>query len=289
MLNKTPMLSFPNAKINLGLHITAKRPDGFHDLESCFYPVGWTEVLEIIESSALTFTSSGISIPGSADNNLCLKAYRILEKDFGLPPVHIHLHKAIPIGAGLGGGSADAAFALKLLNAKFDLRLTDDQLEDYARPLGSDCAFFVRNQPRFAHGKGDRFEQTPVSLDGFLVTLVYPDIHVSTAEAYVGIRPKKPEIPLKTILARPVSEWKHTLANDFEAGVFARHPALASIKEKLYASGAVYAAMSGSGSTIYGIFGREMDWEGVFPPEYLVWQGPTKSLPPAPSERGGAM
>ena len=158
------MLSFPNAKINLGLHITAKRPDGFHDLESCFYPVGWTEVLEIIESDALTFTSSGLAIPGDADNNLCIKAYQALEKDFGLPPVHIHLHKAIPIGAGLGGGSADAAFAVKLLNAKFDLRLTDDQLEDYARPLGSDCAFFVRNQPRFAYGKGDCFEETPDNL-----------------------------------------------------------------------------------------------------------------------------
>ena len=274
------MLSFPNAKINLGLHITAKRPDGFHDLESCLYPVGWTEVLEIIESDALTFTSSGLAIPGNADNNLCLKAYRILERDFGLPPVHIHLHKAIPIGAGLGGGSADAAFAVKLLNAKFDLRLTDDQLEDYARPLGSDCAFFVRNQPRFAYGKGDCFEETPVSLKGFFVTLVYPNIHVSTAEAYAGIRPQKPETALKTILARPVSEWKHTLANDFEAGVFARHPVLFSIKEKLYGSGAVYAAMSGSGSTIYGIFAREMDWKGVFPAEYSVWQSNPAPQPP---------
>jgi len=275
------MLSFPNAKINLGLHITEKRPDGFHNLESCFYPVGWTDVLEIIESDVLQFTSSGITIPGHAADNLCVKAYQALAKDFGLPPVHIHLHKAIPIGAGLGGGSSDAAFAAKLLNDKFSLNLSPDQLEDYVRLLGSDCAFFVRNQPCFAHGKGDRFEDTPVSLKDYSLTLVYPAIHVSTVEAYAGIRPQTPAIPLKTVLAQPVGDWKNNLANDFETGVFARHPALASIKEKLYRSGAVYAAMSGSGSTVYGIFKREMDWKGVFPAEYLVWQSP-----PAPKAGG---
>ncbi|MDJ1480401.1 4-(cytidine 5'-diphospho)-2-C-methyl-D-erythritol kinase [Cytophagaceae bacterium YF14B1] len=267
------MLSFPNAKINLGLHITEKRPDGYHNLESCFYSVGWTDVLEIIEFDKLTFTSSGISIPGNPDSNLCIKAYNALKKDFDLPPVHIHLHKVIPIGAGLGGGSADAAFTIKLLNEKFDLKLSPSQMEDYIRPIGSDCAFFIQNYPRYCYDKGDQFEDISVSLKGYYIVLVYPAIHVSTGEAYAGIKPQKPFMPLKQVLAQPVSTWKDRLVNDFENGVFARYPVLATVKQTLYDKGALYATMSGSGSTVFGIFEKEISVEEIFPSEYLVWSG----------------
>jgi 4-diphosphocytidyl-2-C-methyl-D-erythritol kinase len=267
------VLVFPNAKINLGLHITEKRPDGYHNIESCFHPVGWTDVLEIIEAPELKFTSSGIGIPGDAAGNLCLKAYHALRRDFDLPPVHIHLHKVIPIGAGLGGGSADAAFAVKLLNDKFDLQLTEGQMEDYVRPIGSDCAFFIANRPRYCYDKGDRFAEIAVPLVGKFIVLVYPNLHVSTAEAYAGVRPKQPAVPLREVLAKPIAEWRGALVNDFEAGVFARHPALAGIKQVLYENGAVYASMSGSGSTVYGIFEQETDLKHLFPAEYSVWQG----------------
>jgi 4-diphosphocytidyl-2-C-methyl-D-erythritol kinase len=168
------MIAFPNAKINLGLHVVARRPDGFHNIESCFYPVGWTDVLEIIESEVLQFTSSGLLIPGEAAHNLCLKVYAALKKDFDLPPVHLHLHKVIPIGAGLGGGSSDAAFAVKLLNDKFELGLTPERMEDYVRPLGSDCAFFIRNTPLYCYDKGDRFAGIGVDLQGYSIVLGQP-------------------------------------------------------------------------------------------------------------------
>ncbi len=267
------MLAFPNAKINLGLHITEKRADGFHNLESCFYPVGWADVLEIIEAPVLEFTSSGIAIPGEASSNLCVKAYQAVKKDFDLPPVHIHLHKAIPIGAGLGGGSADAAFAVKVLNEKFGLGLSAAQMEDYVRPIGSDCAFFVQNEPRYCYDKGDRFEAISLSLKGYFAVLVYPAVPVSTKDAYAGIRPKMPEVSLKEVIAQPLSAWRNLLKNDFEEGVFALHPILFSVKEKLYEHGAVYASMSGSGSTIFGIFEKEIALETSFPADYLIWNG----------------
>ncbi len=267
------MLSFPNAKLNLGLHITEKRADGYHNLESCFYPVSWMDVLEIIEAPELKFTSSGMTIPGEGHNNLCVKAYHSLKKNFDLPPVHIHLHKAIPIGAGLGGGSADATFTIKLLNEKFELNLSVAQMEEYARPIGSDCAFFVQNQPRYCYDKGDRFEAISVPLKGYFAVLVYPNIHVSTGDAYAGIRPKLPKMPLKQVLNQPIREWRYTLVNDFEEGVFARHGILFEIKEKLYELGAVYAAMSGSGSTVFGVFEKELSLNTLFPADYLTWTG----------------
>ncbi len=266
------MLAFPNAKINLGLYITEKRPDGFHNLESCFYPIGCTDVLEVIESETVQFTSSGIDIPGEGSSNLCMKAYRTLKDVFDLPPVHIHLHKVIPIGAGLGGGSADAAFTLKILNEKFDLKLSESQLEDYLRPLGSDCAFFVKNQPRYCYGKGDLFEDIHMMLSGYFLVLVYPGIHISTVEAYAGIRPKRPTVSLKDTLSQPIQAWKESLHNDFEDSLFVKYPTLPAIKEKLYEQGAVYASMSGSGSTIYGLFEKEIPLEGLFPAFYTCWQ-----------------
>lgn len=265
------MVSFPNAKINLGLHVVARRPDGYHNIESCFYPVGWNDVLEILEADTLAFSSSGLPIPGDAAQNLCLKAYGALKKNFDLPPVHIHLHKVIPIGAGLGGGSADGAFTVKLLNDKFELGLTPEQMEDYVRPLGSDCAFFIQNKPLYCYEKGDRFAEIAVDLKGYFVALVNPGIHVSTPEAYAGIKPQEPGIPLREVLRLPVSEWKGKLKNDFEETVFTKYPAIAEVKEKLYKAGAAYASMSGSGATVYGIFAEEVQLKDRFPASYTLW------------------
>jgi 4-diphosphocytidyl-2-C-methyl-D-erythritol kinase len=267
------MVSFPNAKINLGLAITEKRNDGFHNLESCFYPVNWCDALEIIEAPKLTFTSSGIEIPGDSSSNLCMKVYETVKKDFDLPPVHIHLHKNIPIGAGLGGGSADASFTLKSLNSIFHLSLTETQMEDYVRPLGSDCAFFVRNQPVFAYGKGDQFKDINLSLAGHTILIIYPGIHISTKEAYNGVQPRSPEHALEQTLMQNISSWNNRLLNDFETSIFPNHPELEQIKTNLYENGALYASMSGSGSAIFGIFPSQKLPEFDFPKQYKTWQG----------------
>ncbi len=269
------MLGFPNCKINLGLQITDRRPDGYHNLQSCFYPVGWSDVLEIIPDNSLTdrvqFTATGIPILGSGDN-LCIKAYNALRADFDLPNVRMHLHKIVPIGAGLGGGSADAALTLKQLNGLFELGLSLAQLENYARPLGADCAFFIQNRPMYCVQKGDVFEEINVDLSGYRIMLVYPDLAISTAEAYAGIRPCQPKVSLRTLLEAPIEQWCDTVHNDFEDSLFPRHPVLASIKAQLYEQGAVYAAMTGSGSTVFGLFSGEPNSKGVFA-RYTVWQG----------------
>lgn len=270
------MVTFPNAKINLGLYVVARRPDGFHNIESCFYPVPWRDILEIIPAETFAFSSSGIAIPGDPAANLCVKSYGLLQKDYSLPPVHIHLHKIIPIGAGLGGGSADGAFTITLLNSTFALNLQPLQMEAYARQLGSDCAFFIRNEPVFCYGKGDQFEDIRVDLSSYFIILVNPHIHVGTAEAYAGITPKQPGYPIRETLALPVREWKHTLLNDFEKTVCARYPAITAIKDILYAHGAVYASMSGSGSTVYGIFEQAPELKNAFPDHYMLWQGKLK-------------
>jgi 4-diphosphocytidyl-2-C-methyl-D-erythritol kinase len=267
------LVVFPNCKINMGLNILSKRPDGFHNIESCFYPVSWADVLEIIPADTFAFNSSGINIPGEAAGNLCIKAYQYLQKDFNLPPVSIHLHKVIPIGAGLGGGSADGAFTIKLLNQVFELNLTSAQMQDYARRLGSDCAFFIKNTPVFCYGKGDQFRDIQINVSSYYIILVNPQIHVGTAEAYSGVAPQMPDSKIEDILKLPVGLWKEHLRNDFEKSIFPRYPAIAAIKEALYAQGAIYASMSGSGSTVYGIFEKEADIKGLFPAQYQIWQG----------------
>ncbi|SOD95141.1 4-(cytidine 5'-diphospho)-2-C-methyl-D-erythritol kinase [Spirosoma fluviale] len=268
------MLTFPTSKINLGLRITEKRPDGFHNLQSCFYPVGWGDILEVIPvpDGEVGFTSSGLPIPGSPEQNLCIRAYNLLKADFDLPPVQMHLHKLVPIGAGLGGGSADAAFALKLLNTQFSLGLTNPQLEDYARLLGSDCAFFIQNRPLYCTQKGDVFSDIAVDLSGYFIVLVYPNLAISTAEAYAGIKPRQPEANLYEQLLEPVANWRHTIHNDFEDSLFPHYPILPQLKAQLYESGAVYASMSGSGSTVYGIFNAPVDMPNQFL-DYRVWKG----------------
>lgn len=267
------MVTFPNAKINLGLYITAKRADGFHELESCFYPVGWTDALEIIEAPELKFSSSGINIPGSAEDNLCLKAYHLLKKDFDLPQVYIHLHKVVPIGAGMGGGSSDAAFTIKLLNEKFALGLSVAQMQQYCRKIGSDCAFFVENKPVIAFGKGDEFRTIEIpKLNGHIV-IVYPGIHIATKEAYAGVKPAPLTVSLEEIILDGVEHWRDRLGNDFEKSLFPAYPVLGEIKSKLYQNGAIYASMTGSGSAVYGVFKEAPAAQRWFPQEYQVWSG----------------
>jgi 4-diphosphocytidyl-2-C-methyl-D-erythritol kinase len=253
------MITFPNAKINIGLNITEKRSDGYHNLETIFYPIEVCDTLEFVESDETKFTYSGLKIDGEADNNLIMKAYRLLREEFDLPALHVHLHKAIPMGAGLGGGSADAAFMLKMINYEFALGLTSAKLQEKAAKLGADCAFFIENSPTLAKGIGNIFEPTYVNLSGYHIVLVKPEVHVSTAEAYGGCKPQRWETPLEEAIKRPIAEWKECVFNDFEKTVFTAHPELANIKEMLYKKGAIYAVMSGSGSTIYGIFEKEIE------------------------------
>lgn len=252
------MVLFPNAKINVGLNVVAKREDGFHNIESIFYPVfELYDVLEIVKNEELKFTSTGIEIPGSEKNNLCLKAYHLLKQDFDISPVHIYLLKVIPIGAGLGGGSADAAFTLKGLNNLFELKLTDEELINYARKLGSDCAFFIKNKPVYAFNKGDEFEQIDFDLSDYEIKIEYPNIHIGTAEAYAGIKPKVSGKNIKTLITKPIENWKETIKNDFEESIFPNHPSIKELKEKMYNDGAVYASMTGSGSAVYGVFEKK--------------------------------
>jgi len=266
------MVTFPNAKINIGLYITEKRPDGFHNLESCFYPVGWCDILEILPTQELFFKSTGLPIPGNPDSNLCLKAYHLLKQDFDIPPVSIHLHKVVPIGAGMGGGSADCAFTIKTLNELFALQLSVAQMENYARQLGSDCAFFIQNQPQYCFGKGDEFADITIDLAGKFIVLVNPNIHISTAEAYSGVKPQKNEIDLREVLKERVQTWKNVVKNDFETHLLPKYPRIENIKNKLYELGASYASMTGSGSTVFGIFEEVIEAKKYFE-QYAVWEG----------------
>lgn len=257
------MIAFPNIKINLGLSITEKRPDGYHNLETVFYPVALEDALEIRTlpeanlpeaEKKITLHQYGMEIAGNPEDNLVAKAYSLLDKEFHLPPVEIHLYKHIPSGAGLGGGSSDAAFMLKLLNGHFHLNLSEEQLEVYAATLGADCAFFIKNKPIFAEGIGNLFSPIELSLSGYQIMIVKPNVFVSTREAFSNIRPHHPEHPVKEVIKRPVHEWKETLINDFEASVFPQHPIIGEIKQELYNQGAIYASMSGSGSSVFGLF-----------------------------------
>jgi len=272
---KNKVIVFPNAKINLGLAITAKRSDGFHNLETVFYPIGLCDTLEILAApnseKAITFSASGIPIPGDTSSNLCIAAYNLVAKDYRLPAVKIHLHKKIPIGAGLGGGSSDAAFFLKALNSLFELNLSFGELHHYARMLGSDCSFFINNQPVFATGKGDEMEAIPLSLSGKYLVLIKPDIPISTKEAYSNVIPKNPINSIENSCLQSISSWRNSLHNQFEDTIFKGFPEISKIKEQLYAHGAIYASMSGSGSSVYGIFDAEIDLSPTFKGNF-IWQ-----------------
>jgi 4-diphosphocytidyl-2-C-methyl-D-erythritol kinase len=269
------VITFPNCKINLGLNITSKRDDGYHNLETVFVPINVTEALEVIHADnsekLVQYSSSGITIYSEVSNNLCVIAYNILKKDFpAIPAIKLHLHKTIPTGAGLGGGSADGAFMLKMLNTKFNLGLSTEQLIQYALQLGSDCPFFIYNKPCFASGRGEIMEPIELNLSAYKILVVNPGIHILTNKAFSQIVPEKPSVSIKEILKHPIHTWKDVLKNDFEESVFRQYAEIKEIKESLYNSGAVYASMSGSGSTVYGIFEKSVIANVSFPKHYFV-------------------
>lgn len=258
------MILYPNCKINLGLNITNKREDGYHNLETVFLPIPFTDVLEILPSDSFEFTTTGLSI--NTDDNLCIKAYNLLKQDFpNLPLVKMHLHKAIPLGAGLGGGSSDASFTLSLLNEKFSLNIKPEKLISYAIQLGSDCPFFIINKPCIATGRGEILQPINIDLSNYKILIVNPGIHIDTKWAFSKITPKQPSVSIKEIVSQPIETWKEQLQNDFEVPVFAEYPGIAKIKTNLYRQGAVYASLSGSGSTVYGIFKKDDNIASNFP------------------------
>lgn len=288
------MICFPNAKINIGLHIVSRRRDGYHDLETLFYPIGLKDALEIIPTKeraispqtnpaelagtsttttateGYRFFQTGIPIAGTVEDNLVIKALQLMASHRTLPPIDIHLLKKIPSGAGLGGGSSNAAFMLQLLNNNFSLGFSNDELVGMAATLGADCAFFIRNQPALASGIGDVLEPFDLDLSGYFLLLVKPDISIATKEAYSLVAPKIPELSLREIVKKPVQEWREWLKNDFEPAIFKKYPEIYRIKKQLYDLGALYASMSGSGSSVYALFQEEPEWQNSFR-EHFVW------------------
>lgn len=257
------MILFPNAKINIGLSVIRKRSDGFHDIETIMYPIGLCDALEYIEEQEGTIPgnlttiaySGNVSITGQ---DICLKVIQMLEEMFPLPSVRMHLLKNIPVGAGLGGGSSDAAFLLKSLNEQFSFGLSNDQMEELAGRIGGDCPFFIRNKPCLVSGKGDQLRDIPLKLEGYWLLLVYPGIIISTREAYQEIIPENKSVNLHDLIQQPPGQWRNTIKNQFEDSVYRKYPLLAEIKKELYRMGAVYSSMSGSGSGMYGIFNSEV-------------------------------
>ena len=251
------MLFFPNCKINLGLNILRKRPDGYHDLETVFYPLPLKDALELLPTGNTepAFHSYGLPIPGDPTGNLCLKAWRLIKQDIpDLPAINIHLYKNISIGAGLGGGSADGAHTLTGLNQLFNLNLSHEQLLQYAARLGSDCPFFILNTPCLGQGRGERLQPIPLDLSGYSFVLVDPGIHISTAQAFALSTPHETAGSLQDLVSQPIDTWTGSLINDFEAPVLRLHPELKKVNETLYAHGALYASLTGSGSSFFGIF-----------------------------------
>lgn len=267
------MIDFPPVKINLGLSVLRRRPDGFHDIESVFYPVPWCDILEVVATGTeeFAFSSSGLAVPGSIEKNLCYKAWDLLRQDFQLPPLQAHLHKILPMGAGLGGGSSDGAAMLQLINNVAELKLSKQQLEAYAATLGSDCPFFIRRKPCLVTGRGEVLEEIPLSLSGMHILLVMPPVSVGTAEAYSWIRPSEPRHRVSEVIMQDPDNWRKMLVNDFEKPVSDRHPVIARLRESLYAQGAVYSAMSGSGAAVFGLFRSEPDISAFA--SYLHWKG----------------
>ena len=251
------MIAYPNAKINTGLYIKSKFDDGYHEIETVLYPVALRDILEIVPARDFSFGTSGLEIPGDGNDNLVVKAWRMMHEEFSIPNVAIHLHKKIPVGAGLGGGSSDAAFAIKMLNELFALDLRVEKMESIARRLGADCAFFIQNRPVFAYHRGDRFEAIDLDLSSYKIYIIKPEFSVATAEAYreISIRPQT--IDLKAEIQSPLESWRGKIENDFETTIGKKYP-VSALKDFLYTHGAVYAAMSGSGSAVYGIFDKKV-------------------------------
>lgn len=259
------MIVFPNCKINLGLSVIEKRNDGFHNIESIFYPLPFHDILEVLPANFETkITVSGIDIDDCIDDNICVKAYNMLKEDYNIPPIKIYLHKNIPVGAGLGGGSSDGAFMLKALNKLFELNIEPKQMLQYASKLGSDCSFFINNKPCYVYKTGYKFREINLNLDEYFLAIVKPNISVSTATAYSMVTPKIPDIKVLDAINLPIENWKANLANDFEQPIFEKYCPISIIKEKLYRFGAIYASMSGSGSAVYGLFKNQIDLRTKF-------------------------
>lgn len=248
------MILFPPAKINLGLNVLFKREDGFHEIDSCMVSIPLFDVLEIIPAKQFEFKQTGLKVDGEITNNLIVKAYELLKTKFDLPPVFMHLQKHIPMGAGLGGGSADASYTLLALNQLFDMKLTEIELLELASKLGSDCPFFILNKPQIASGRGELLKEFSIELKGYYLKIVNPGLHIGTKEAYEAIQFSENKKLVIDILIQPIENWKNELKNDFEVSAFGKYPQLVDIKSKLYDEGAVYASMTGSGSTLFGIF-----------------------------------
>lgn len=251
------MISFPGCKINLGLDVLHKRTDGYHEIKSVLFPIPWKDALEIVAAKEFKFTSTGLLIPGNTSNNLCVKAYQLLKEAYTFPPIHIHLHKIIPMGGGLGGGSADGAETLKLINKLFDLKISNSKLKEFAAKLGSDCSFFIENKPQFATGTGVDLELLEINFEGYFLKLINNGTHVSTAEAYGGITFSETQGGIKSVLQQPIESWQGILQNSFESSVFKAHPELEELKNDLIKEGALFVSMTGSGSTLFGIYRKE--------------------------------
>jgi len=271
------MICFPNAKINIGLNIIEKRTDGFHNIESIFYPTGFCDVLEIIENRAeeekIVFTNTGIQIKGKIKDNLCIKAYYLLAEEYNIPSVKIHLHKLIPFESGLGGGSADAAFTLKCLNSIFNLNISNEKLFNYAMRIGSDCGFFIENKPAYVEGRGELLNNIDLNLSKYYLVILNPSIHINTKEAYSKVTPEIPAISLIKYCNTPVTEWNQYIKNDFENYVFVKHPGIKECRDLLYKNGAIYASMTGSGSAVYGIFSKKINISNTKLSRYFIWCG----------------
>ena len=251
------MILFPPAKINLGLKVLKKRSDGFHEIETCMLAIPLTDVLEITPSAEFVFKQTGIKVDGDQESNLCVKAFRLFHKRYDTPNACIHLRKQLPMGAGLGGGSADASYVLRGLNSLFKLDLTDAQLREMASELGSDCPFFISDSAQIGRGRGEVLSDFNLDLSGYYVKIINPEIHVGTKEAYAGIVFSDSDESIEATLELPVEMWKNQLKNDFETHIIDHHPIIGELKNQLYEEGAVYASMSGSGSTVYGIFANK--------------------------------
>jgi 4-diphosphocytidyl-2-C-methyl-D-erythritol kinase len=268
------MIAFANAKINLGLYVTERRPDGYRNLESIFLPVSLCDIVEAVATPGndITFSTQGRAIDGDSETNLCVKAYRLLQRDFTLGGVEATMLKQVPIGAGLGGGSSDGAHMLKLLNEIFQLHLSTEQLQAYAAQLGSDCPFFIQNKPSFVHGRGEMLEPVDMPAIHSHVVIVHPGIHVGTADAYRGIRPTPAPFDLRTIGSLPMDQWQDVVTNDFEKVVFSQYPEIAALKSSLIGQGARYCSMSGSGSAVFAFFDEKIVLSPM-PQHYFVHWG----------------
>ena len=267
------MILFPPAKVNLGLNILFKREDGYHEIETCMVPIPFTDILEITEADEFEFLQTGLVIPGNIDSNLCVKAFQLLKQKFAIPNVRIHLRKQIPMGAGLGGGSSDAAYVLKGLNDMFNLNVSISELQNLSAQLGSDCAFFIENKAQIARGRGEVLSEIDVDLKGKYLVLLNPGIHVGTKEAYAGIQPRVPSNNIEEILSNPIETWQTGLLNQFEESIFPKFSLIKDLKDAIIELGAVYASMSGSGSSVFGIFDEKPNEMSLEFRKYLVFEG----------------